>query len=339
LSDPSLRIILIEDDVVDCEVVRRQLRGFATLAETPSGIQGVEAVVSGSADGVLLSTRLPDTDPLEVLEQIVQDSRGVPVIFLAETGDEEIVELGLVAGALGWVPKSALTAQSLRLAILMARRAAVDRRELAATRRELDWVTDSLAKTLAGPLRRMVDAGVADLDRIRRDAARLAALVEDLGDLSASARGRAQSGWVDLNEVVRLALDRLEEPVRRAGARIELEPLPTVWGDEASLVRLLRNLLVNALRSRGPQGPVVRVSAHPHDGDWEIRVQDNGPGVGSRRQDEIFRADEGQGLGLATCARIVERHGGRIRLLCEPGRGRVFRFTIKAPPMEAPAAR
>ena len=86
MSEKSPRVLLIDDDLVDCEVVRRLLRTGFLLSETPTGIQGVEAVSSTRPDCVLLSTRLPDTDSLEVLDQIVRQSRIVPVVMMAEAG-------------------------------------------------------------------------------------------------------------------------------------------------------------------------------------------------------------------------------------------------------------
>jgi len=156
MPDPKLHVLLIEDDVVDCEIVRRLLRD-CVLLETPAGIQGVEAASSTQPDCVLLSTRLPDTDPLDVLEQIVTGTRFVPVVLVAGAGDEEVVRRGLASGALGFVSKSALTGVGLRAAIEIALQGASLRRDLVSARGELAQVAGRLVQDLGVPLRRIAE--------------------------------------------------------------------------------------------------------------------------------------------------------------------------------------
>ena len=99
--------------------------------------------------------------------------------------------------------------------------------------------------------------------------------------------------------------------------------LPPVSGDRGQLVRLLTQLLDNAVRFRGASSPVVSVSAEPLPGAVRITVADNGPGVPESDLPRLFTAfarpaaagaggGRGAGLGLALCRRIVERHGGMI---------------------------
>jgi signal transduction histidine kinase len=340
----TLRVLLIEDDVVDCEVVRRLLEGLALVVEAATGVEGVEAVGAEPPDLVLLSTRLPDADALDVLGQILRDERRVPVMLLAASGDEEIVELGLSVGAAGWVPKSALSEQSLRLAVLFALRGATRHRELERQRHELEHAVAGLAKDFGtvlqqiarrgGALRerlggRLDGAAAADLAFIRDQALEMAAFADDLAEYASGETGHGEASWVDLNETIRATLDDLRETVASSQARIDVEALPTVWGDAPALAHLFRNLFVHSMSARN--GPVaIKVSAHPEGGGWEIRIEDDGLGHDPRKN------PSDAGLGLATCARIVERHGGRIRVRSKPGQGSVFRFTLKAPPVADP---
>ena len=110
--------------------------------------------------------------------------------------------------------------------------------------------------------------------------------------------------------------------------------------------QLLQNLIGNAIKFRRPGiAPRVRVSASPAprgDADdvmWELRVADNGIGLEPAHAERIFKpferlhghaSFEGSGLGLAVCARIVERHGGRIRAEGEPGIGTTLVVTLPA---------
>jgi signal transduction histidine kinase len=96
----------------------------------------------------------------------------------------------------------------------------------------------------------------------------------------------------------------------------------------------------NAIRYRGESHPRIRVSSRRLDAQWEFAVRDEGIGIDPRDHDIVFEAfrrlaprgkdDEGTGLGLAICREIVSRHGGRIWVESEVGRGSTFRFTLPA---------
>jgi signal transduction histidine kinase len=117
--------------------------------------------------------------------------------------------------------------------------------------------------------------------------------------------------------------------------------LGLVSGDRGQLVRLLTQLLDNAVRVRGPTRPVVSVSAVPLAGAVRVTVADNGPGVPETDLPRLFTAfarpapvaagtgnGRGAGLGLALCRRIVERHGGMIWAERGDGGGLVVRFEL-----------
>jgi signal transduction histidine kinase len=112
--------------------------------------------------------------------------------------------------------------------------------------------------------------------------------------------------------------------------------LPDVCGDEVQLVQLLQNLLSNALKYRGDAPLDIHVSGSKKDGVVEIAVKDNGIGIDPRYHDRVFGLFkrlhgpeiQGTGLGLTICRKIVERHGGTIRVESEPGEGATFLFTL-----------
>jgi signal transduction histidine kinase len=112
-------------------------------------------------------------------------------------------------------------------------------------------------------------------------------------------------------------------------------------GDELLLGQLFQNLIGNALKFHGAAPPQVVISAHRLDGHWEFAVRDNGIGIPAEHQARVFELFQrlnppekfaGSGIGLATCRKIVERHGGRIWVESPAGPGTVFRFTLPATP-------
>jgi light-regulated signal transduction histidine kinase (bacteriophytochrome) len=143
---------------------------------------------------------------------------------------------------------------------------------------------------------------------------------------------------VPLGEVLDQALAGIKSSVQETGASITRDELPVVTGDRILLAQLLQNLLENAVKYRREVAPVIHVGCQRRGAEWIISVKDNGLGVPHAQYQRIFEPFQrlrsakilGSGLGLATCKRIVERHGGSIWVESEPGQGSTFYFTIPA---------
>lgn len=157
-------------------------------------------------------------------------------------------------------------------------------------------------------------------------------------DLLAFARvgGEMQRVQVDLNAVLADVREDLAVPL--AGATLEVADLPKVTGDPVQLRAVVQNLVANAAKFTRPGEPArIEVGADRLDGHWRIEVCDHGPGVPEDQRERVFqplaRVDEsidGSGIGLTTCRRIVEAHGGRIGLTEAPGGGTCAWFELPA---------
>jgi signal transduction histidine kinase len=135
------------------------------------------------------------------------------------------------------------------------------------------------------------------------------------------------------------ALAALDLRIRETRAVITRGALPTLPVDAGQLAQVFQNLVENALKFRGAEPPRVHVAAERKGDVWEFSVRDNGIGIEPCHFERIFvifqrlhgRGEHpGTGIGLAVCQKIVERHGGRIWVESEPGKGSVLRFTIPA---------
>lgn len=135
------------------------------------------------------------------------------------------------------------------------------------------------------------------------------------------------------NEVMAI----LTVSIQEANAKVTSNELPTVMGDRLQFAQLLQNLIGNALKYQENPAPHVHVSAERGEGEWLIAIRDNGIGIEPQYQERIFEAFHrvhtqeiytGTGIGLATCRRIVERHGGKIWVSSTLGQGSTFYFTI-----------
>jgi light-regulated signal transduction histidine kinase (bacteriophytochrome) len=174
---------------------------------------------------------------------------------------------------------------------------------------------------------RFIRDGTERMDRLLRDLLRYAKVGTAAGELPD----------VNTKEIAGEALQNLEAAAKEANARVDLGELPVVPGDRTQLVQLFQNLIGNALKFRGEAPLVVCIGARPMDEVYELFVRDNGIGFDMRHKHKVFevfgrahtRAKvEGSGIGLAICKRVVERHGGRIRVESKVDRGTTFFFTL-----------
>jgi light-regulated signal transduction histidine kinase (bacteriophytochrome) len=141
----------------------------------------------------------------------------------------------------------------------------------------------------------------------------------------------------DSDRAAHEAIANLQAAAEDCGAQIACDHLPVLRADAFQLVQLFQNLIANAIKFRSDKPPVVQVRAEKLDRIWVFHVSDNGIGIEKQYYEHIFRlfqrlhtrtAYPGTGIGLALCQKIVERHGGRIWVESEPGRGSTFSFTI-----------
>jgi PAS domain S-box-containing protein len=142
---------------------------------------------------------------------------------------------------------------------------------------------------------------------------------------------------VDCRAVFQEALDCLTSLILEAKAEVTAGELPIVMGDPAQLVQLFQNLIDNGIKYRSTSRPRIHVSAKREKGDWLFSVADNGMGINPQHHERIFelfrrlhtqKAYPGDGIGLSLCRRIVGRHGGRIWVESEFGKGCTFFFTL-----------
>jgi PAS domain S-box-containing protein len=171
--------------------------------------------------------------------------------------------------------------------------------------------------------------------RIIRSAGTLRELVEALLQLSRVSTSTRPFEPLDLNLLLLDVLEGLEELIAQSGARVEVGPLPALYGDPVLIRQLFQNLISNALKYRQPElVPLVTINGRRlEDGYCEITVADNGIGMAEKDLERIFEpfvrlqgreVCDGCGMGLATCRKIVDRHRGEIKAWSQPGHGSVI---------------
>jgi light-regulated signal transduction histidine kinase (bacteriophytochrome) len=169
-------------------------------------------------------------------------------------------------------------------------------------------------------------------------ATRMKQLIEDLLAYSrVGTRGRDFKP-VELEKSVRRAIGNLAAAIEESRASVTYDPMPTVPADEVQLAQLFQNLIGNALKFRAPSvAPRVHVGVKDLGAAYEFSVRDNGIGIEPQYFERIFMVFQrlhnkgeyaGTGIGLAIVKKVVERHGGQIRVESKLGEGSAFIFTL-----------
>ena len=170
-------------------------------------------------------------------------------------------------------------------------------------------------------------------------AKRMQVLINDLLTYSRVGTRGKPLGPTDCEAVLKAALTSLQIAIRESGAVVTQDPLPTVMGEESQLGQLFQNLIGNGIKYRNSRAPQIHVSCRQKAADWLFSVKDNGIGIDPQYAERIFIIFQrlhtreeypGTGIGLAVCKKIVERHGGRIWVESEAGKGATFYFTLPA---------
>ncbi len=168
-------------------------------------------------------------------------------------------------------------------------------------------------------------------------ATRMQQLIQDLVSYSRlTTRGKALN-LTQAEVACNSAIENLQESVKESNAQVSVGTLPEVFADARQLTQLFQNLIGNAIKYRNERRPEICVAATPNGKEWIFSVQDNGIGIQPQYFERIFQIFQrlhtrkeysGTGIGLAVCRKIVERHGGRIWVESQHGKGSTFLFTI-----------
>lgn len=160
------------------------------------------------------------------------------------------------------------------------------------------------------------------LARAESAAGRMGAMLGDLLEYARIGGSRPRRVSVDLEAVVHAVLEDLHAVRHQSATTIEIDAAVEVVGDVTLLRALLQNIVANAIKFTSATGVVPRLEIRASEADegWRVTVDDNGPGIPIEARERVFALMErgpsedvpGLGIGLSTCQRIVEGHGGRI---------------------------
>ncbi|TFV79388.1 HAMP domain-containing protein [Blastococcus sp. CT_GayMR19] len=293
---------------------------------------GLAVALLASVFGVLLARRV--TRPVAELTAAARDLRGGDrTRRAAVTGSDEVAELGR---AFNELIESAERQETLRQSFT-ADVAHELRTPLAILRSQLEAIQDGvleLTPSLIGSL--------------HEETLRLGRLVADLETLTSAeaVSFSLQRDRLDLADVVRTVASSFQPRFAQAdlvlGLRLDAAP---VCGDRTRLAQVVTNLLTNAVKYVPAGGRVMLSTTTTGDGQVELRIRDDGPGIPDpeipRVFDRYFRGSaraDGSGIGLAVVAALAEAHAGNVAASNAPDGGAIITITLPAADASASAS-
>jgi light-regulated signal transduction histidine kinase (bacteriophytochrome) len=166
---------------------------------------------------------------------------------------------------------------------------------------------------------------------------RMERLIGDLLNYSRAGNHETDLRPVDPSAILDTVLANLSGVIEKRNAVVTRDPLHEVLADDTQLLQLFQNLVSNGIKFCRDPSPRIHVTAFRNENETVFSVRDNGIGIEQEHIEEIFQVFRrlhnrkefpGTGIGLATCKKIVEWHGGRIWVESRPGEGATFLFTL-----------
>lgn len=174
------------------------------------------------------------------------------------------------------------------------------------------------------------------IEFILNASARMRSLIDSLLSFAKLSTKQKELEPIDLNEILQLTKLNLADTITKNLAIIEASHLPVVLGDKDLLIQLFQNLIANAIKFKSANNPQIKISYAEKDQDIIVALKDNGIGFDPKYKEDIFTLykklsgkHSGSGIGLATCKKIIELHGGKIWVDSAIDQGSTFFFSLK----------
>jgi len=366
---PSIKILLVEDNPYDAELLREMLLGVSSVqfewVHVPLLGEALKRLREEKFDAILLDLSLPDSLGQETLAKAYAQAHDVPIVVLTGHSDENLAIRTVHQGAQDYLVKGQVDGPTLIRAV----RYAIERHrlltELDRGRQQQLKIKDQFLSHVSHELRSplavihqfvtiLLDRLGGDLspeqteylEIILRNVNQLRKMIDDLLEVTRAETGKLtlHPQLAPMDELVDEILSALR--IAAAGKGIALSEeisgdLPLAYADPNRVRQILMNLIDNAIKFTPEDGKITVQAEVFQEDPFFIRlaVSDTGCGISAEDRQRIFdsmyqvkesiaSSRKGLGLGLFICKELISRHGGRIWLESEPGKGSTFYFTL-----------
>jgi light-regulated signal transduction histidine kinase (bacteriophytochrome) len=357
--------ILVVDDTPDnLRLLSAMLtRHGLEVRKALTGQRAIAAAQAAPPDLILLDIKMPEMSGYEVCQRLKADpaTQDVPVIFISALDDALDKVRAFGVGGADYITKPFQEAEVLaRIAHQLGLRCLQEQLkaqndELVRSNRELEQFASVVSHDLQQPLQsilgytRLIELKYPEIrdspaqphfQSILEASYRMQQLIQDWLTYAQAGQSPPSFAPVPVNALLEQVVLNLKMALTETEAELTYGELPTVMGNDVQLVQLFQNLISNSLKfTRSGVPPKITISAQPQAQQWLFAIQDNGIGIASEHLEQVFTAFHrlhsakvypGSGIGLTTCQKIVERHGGQIWVESQPEVGSTFYFTLQA---------
>ena len=353
----SYQILVVDDDLGDRKLLRRLLIGIDLTTQ----VSEAEDVVAGLGmsdqlfDAIFLDYRLPGMTGLSALAEFRKTWPQAVIFLMTGQGDEGVAKSAILEGASDYLTKATIDEAT----ILKILKRGGDSARLRARSKEqhddLATFAEVLVHDFRAPIRAAAylskqikeDLGEGDFDEVRHGLTVLEKASSQMMDMLKSLSDHVRFDRDPVFEatspeaLVKMALSILDREISYAG--IEIDVQSTVNKEQVlckppEVAQVLQNLVANALKFSGGTLPKITVRLSRLGCDEVLfEVCDAGIGIPSHFLKRVFEPfkrvpgtgeTKGTGLGLATCKKVIDRHGGRIWCESDGNKGTQMRFTL-----------
>lgn len=322
----------------------------------------IESVKADAPDLILLDIRMPEIDGYEVCTILKKDpeTRDIPIIFLSALDDTLDKVNAFAVGGSDYITKPFQEAEvlarienQLKIRELQCQ-LKIQNEELVRSNRELEQFAHIVSHDLQQPLQTIMgytqlvalqEAESADssthecFNKILSAGDRMQHLIKELLNYALTGQESQEFTLVDCNVVLRQAIENLDRALNESQAVLSYPQLPMILGHETQLALLFQNLISNAVKFVSPNSkPQITLTVSQENRThWLFAIKDNGIGIPPDHIGKVFKGFHrlhsvkqypGHGIGLATCKRIVENHGGAIWVESQHHVGTTFYFKL-----------
>ncbi|MEO1295679.1 MAG: response regulator [Cyanobacteria bacterium J06636_16] len=360
---PSKEILVVDDTPDNLRLLSAMLtQQNYEVRKALNGARAIASIKANAPDLILLDIKMPGMDGYEVCEALKQDpeTQEIPVIFISALDDVLDKVKAFSVGGADYISKPFQEAEVLaRIENQLCMRdlqfqLKAQNEELARSNQELEQFAHVVSHDLQQPLQSILgyakiitlqypelqESGVNDhLAKISEAGDRMQRLIKDLLKYARIGQEGEVFTEVNCNIVLAQALNNLDLAMEESQAALTYPQLPKILGNQTQLIQLFQNLIGNAIKFARPDSkPEIKITLSSLDEVyWQFGIHDNGIGIPPDSLQKIFKSFQrlptaekypGTGIGLATCKKIVNHHGGEIWVESQQSSGTSFYFKL-----------
>jgi signal transduction histidine kinase len=350
-------LLVVDDSEAEREIMALTLGAAFPTAEIRSAAHPLVATRMCAEQGfdcVLTDYNMPDMDGVTLAGELRAASAYLPIILMTSVGDEMLAAKALRSGISDYLPKSRITAESIRRTVERSIQVCGQARLIDEQRGELENFAYALAHDFKQPIRQIATFTQMISDEIHGgdigevhdhlvflgDAARRLGKLVDVMSQYTLLNQPPELADVDLTRVLASVRASIAPYLAERGAEfVSPSHAPMIRGNDTLMTQVLQNLIMNGLQYNRSSVPRVELTARESAEHWTIEIRDNGVGIEAEYLAEIFKplfrlhtASEyaGSGLGLTLARKAVLAQNGAVWCESPPGQGSVFHVRLPA---------